>query len=152
MYFIGKGMETKIGAVDIKSSSVHFSVSIKNEYGNNNEKIKFQNEVLNIGGGYDWENQWFRAPYNGTYFFSLSGSKNSPPPFPKIINKLDIGFYINGQGIDEILSSENTLFGSVSYQFSMKLNAGDKVELIMFNGKVFALYFTGWMVEEELNI
>ena len=58
---------------------------------------------------------------------------------------------VNGQEIGEVLSSENTLYGSVAYQFSVKLNASDKVELIMYNGKVFALYFTGWMVDEELN-
>ncbi len=52
-----QGFETRIGVVNIKSSSVHFSVELKEDfYGNKNEKIKFKKQVLNIGNGFDWEN------------------------------------------------------------------------------------------------
>lgn len=117
-------------------------------YGNKDEKIKFKKQVLNIGNGFDWENQWFRAPYPGTYFFSVSGSKDSSSG--KQSSKVDIGILLNGQEIGEALSSDFTLFGSFSCQISVKLNASDKVELIMYNGKINLLYFTGWMLEENL--
>jgi len=32
-------------------------------------------KFFNFGNGFDWNNQWFLAPYPGTYFFSLSGTK-----------------------------------------------------------------------------
>ena len=141
----------------MKSSQVKFSVEIKDlkggYYGNIDEKIEFRKQVLNIGGGYDWDNQWFRAPYPGTYFFALSGSKMVAPNRRRNnIDKLDIGFMINGKEIGEALSSENTLFGSLSFQISLKLNAGDKVELVLYNGEAGFLYFTGWMLDEDLHI
>lgn len=159
-YFIGKRKEyeTRIGVIDVKSSPVQFSVEIQaiqhGFYGNKNEKVQFQKQVLNIGGGFDWNNQLFRAPYPGTYFFSLSGSKIVAPNrrIRNNIDKLDIGFRVNGEEIGEALSSENTRFGSLSYQVSLKLNADDKVELILYNGEASLLYFTGWMLDEDLQI
>jgi len=41
---------------------------------------------------------------------------------------------------------------SFSCQVSIKLHAGDKVELKMLFGKVIILYVTGWMLEEDLPI
>ena len=139
-----------MGVVDIKSSLVHFSVEMKEDfYGNNGEKIKFKKQVVNIGNGFDQENQWFRAPYPGTYFFSLSGSKDSGSG--KQSSKVDIGILLNRQEIGEALSSDHTLLGSFSCQLSLKLNASDKVELTMYTGKIYLLYFTGWMLEEDLS-
>ena len=152
--YIGEGFETRIGIVDVKSSQVQFSVEItdlNHGYSGRNEKIKFRKQVLNIGGGYDWGNQWSRAPYPGTYFFSISGSKLAAPN-RNTIDKLDIGFIVNGEEIGESLSSENTLFGSLSCQISLKLNASDKVELVLYNGEAGLLYFTGWMLDEDLHI
>ncbi len=112
------------------------------------EKIKFQNQVVNIGGGFDWENQWFLAPYPGTYFFSVSGSKASDG------DKAEIGIMLNGQkeSVGNALTSNGWAFSGFSCQVSIKLNANDKIELKMHNGKVILLYFTGWMLEENLNI
>jgi len=43
-------------------------------------------------------------------------------------------------------------FGGFSYQFTKKLNAGDKIELFMKFGDVFILAFTGWMLDENLAL
>lgn len=50
------------------------------------------------------------------------------------------------------LSSQFTTFGGFSYQFSVKLNATDKVELFMTFGKTIYLHFTGMMMDEDLSI
>ena len=50
------------------------------------------------------------------------------------------------------LSSQFTTFGGFSYQFSVKLNAIDKVELFMTFGKTIYLHFTGMMMDEDLSI
>jgi len=106
-------------------------------------------EVFNVGGGFDWKNQLFRAPYNGTYFFSISGSKdyNSYKHRTSIFLKIN-----NDRNAGEALSSENTIYGSFSLQLTTKLKANDKVELVMGWGKTYLLYFTGSMLDENLNI
>ena len=148
-----EALGTRIGVVDVKSSPVQFSVEITDDYGDEGEKIKFKKQVLNIGDGFDWKNQWFRAPYPGTYFFALSGSKiNHPKPGDEFHDKLNIGVMVNGQPFAEAISSEKTLFGSLSYQVSLKLNAGDKIELVMYYGKSLFLHFTGWLLDQNLSI
>jgi len=85
----------------------------------------------------------------GTYFFSISGSKNYYG-----VSRASILVHLNGKRIGEVLSSEGTRFGGFSFQFSRKLEKGDKIELVM-NGQgdpIYLLYFTGWMVEQELSI
>ncbi len=109
-----------------------------------------KDNFLNIGNGFDWDNQCFLAPYPGIYFFSLSGSKILLPPN----SRASILVYLNGNEIGEALSSENTIYGAFSYQFSRKLNVGDKIELLLHkeSSQVYLLYFTGWMLEQELLI
>ena len=80
---------------------------------------------MNEGNGFDWENQYFRAPHSGTYFFSISGSKCF-----NTNERVSIAVILNGITIGEAKSSERTLYGSFSYQLSMKLNANDKIELV----------------------
>ncbi len=109
--------------------------------------IKFRDQVLNEGNGFDWDNQWFRAPYPGTYFFSVSGAKDYHETA-----RVSIFVLLNGKDIGEAMSSRNTYYGSFSYQLSVKLNANDKIELELNCGTVFFIHFTGWMVEQDLLI
>ncbi len=146
-------METRIGVVDVKSSTVHFYVKRGGEDGygpKEDQKITFTQKVLNNGGGFDWENQWFLAPYKGTYFFSVSGSKDSKQNGSSI--KTEIVLMVNGKAIGSALSSQSTIFGGFSYQASVKLNAGDQIELFMLFGKTICLHFTGFMLDEDLSI
>ena len=52
--------------------------------------------------------------------------------------------------IGEAVSSENTEFGGFSFQAVRKLNATDKVELIMKFGRIYNVYFNGWILDEDL--
>ncbi len=148
-----KQFETRIGVVDVKSSTVHFYVNRGGEDGygpKEGQKITFNQKFLNIGGFFDWKNQWFLIPFNGTYFFSISGSKDSAQSGSS--QKTEIGLMVNGKGIGSALSSISTSFGGFSYQASVKLNAGDKIELLMYFGKTICLHFTGFMLDEDLSI
>ncbi len=148
MNFSDGNLETKIGFVDLKSSSVQFHVERwSNDYGDEGQRIQFERSNLNTGNGFDWTNQYFKAPYNGTYFFSISGSK----PGKNLLKRTNISFRVNSAPIGEALSSDTT-YGSFSYQIAMKLNVSDKVELVMAFGKAYRLQFTGWLLEQELNI
>jgi len=103
--------------------------------------------AFNEGNGFDWDNQWFRAPYPGTYFFSITGSKDYHSS-----DRVSICVRLNGKDIGEALSSSRTYYGSFSYQFSFKLNANDKIELELSAGTIFFIHFTGWMVKQDLLI
>ena len=107
--------------------------------GTANQKFTFSSKenFVNVGNGFDWENQWFLAPYSGTYFFSVSGSKDSANS-----EKTEVHATVNGKSMGYTLSSQFTTFGGFSYQFSVKLNATDKVELFMTFGKTIYLHFT----------
>jgi len=120
----------------------------EDDYGELDQKITFLKQVLNVGGGFDWENQLFRAPYNGTYFFSISGSKGQY----KSHNRANIAVKLNSEEIGQALSSAWTGYGGFSYQFTKKLKANDKIELFMLWGKTYLLYFTGIMLDEDLTI
>ena len=133
----------------MKSYPVHFSVERGfQDYGVQGENIIFDKEIVNIGNGFDWKNQWFVAPYPGTYFFSISGTKDWTT---KDI-RASVRLKLNGEVISEAVSSDSTRFGGFSSQLSRKLKANDKIEVSMFSGKFYLLYFTGWLQEEDLNI
>jgi len=138
----------------VKSSPVHFYVSafyVKRQYnakgyGEEDSRITFLNELFNVGDGFDWKNQIFRAPFNGIYLFSISGSKE----FDSEIANIDVK--LNNEVIGKALSSQETKFGSFSYQFTLKLVANDTIELVMQSGKIDLLYFTGSMLDQDLTI
>ena len=152
LFCIGNGLlETKIGIVDVKSSLVQFNVLTEGGYNrvNAGQRIRFEKQTVNVGNGFDWKNNIFRAPYPGTYFFSVSGTKNYGIPNS---TRAAVNILVNGEGIGEAVSSEKTDFGGFSCQVITKLNASDKVELFMHFGKVYNVYFTGWMLDENLTI
>ncbi len=133
----------------MKSSAVYFYVErAEDGYGEDDQKITFLKEVINVGGGFDWKNQLFRAPYSGVYFFSISGSKYNG----FLSTRANIIVKVNNEVIGQALSSGSTQWGGFSHQFSKRLNANDTVELIMKWGKIYLLYFTGFMLEEDLTI
>jgi len=143
-------METRIGVVDVKSSLVHFHVerSIGNYESGGLIPVPFDKQLLNLGNGFNWVNQWFEAPYNGTYFFSISGTKNHEG------DKTCFHVRLNNINIAQVLSSENSAWGGFATIISRKLNVGDKIELVMHEdgGNVYLLYFTGWLVDQDLVI
>ena len=113
------------------------------------ERVAFGKQTLNVGNGFDWTNQVFRAPYPGTYFFSVSGTKNYGVPNS---SRAAVSVLLNGESIGEAVSSDATEFGGFSFQAVRKLNTSDKVELFMHFGNVYSLYFNGWILDEDLVI
>jgi len=153
IYSIGEVLETRIGVVDVKSSLVHFHVE---RFGPNAcyesgglIKIPFERQILNLGNGFNWDNQQFIAPYNGTYFFSISGTKAWGQD-----KRACIHVRLNNVNIAQVVSSENTVFGGFATVLSRKLNVSDKIELVMHEdgGNIAYLYFTGWLVDQDLVI
>ena len=140
-----KEFETTIGFIGVKSSPVHFYVSRRGNY-KNRGSIKFENEFLNVGKGFDWKNQWFIAPYPGIYFISVSGTKDRMYSENAIIKAL-----LNGKEIVEVLTIEEKSYDPFSFQFSRKLHAKDKIELVLKQGIIMSLHFTGWMVEQQFD-
>lgn len=128
---------------------MHFYVERRedNGYGVDNSKITFSNEVFNVGGGFDWMNQVFRAPFAGTYFFSITGSKEVRTD----TERANVAVKLNNKSIGEALSSGGTMFGGFSYQFTLKLVAQDIIELEMLHGQIYLLYFTGSMLDQDLT-
>jgi len=150
MYIEKREIETKIGVVDVKSSSVHFYVKRDGEFSNDNGRyklIQFTDQVLNEGDGFDWKSQCFRPPYPGTYFFSISGSKDYWRN-----DRVSIFVRLNGENIGEALNSEKAGHDSFSLQISLKLGVKDKIELILHCGVVYFVHFTGWLVKQDLLI
>jgi len=144
-------LETRIGIVDVKSSLVQFNVETTGYLVglHPEQKIQFKKQTLNVGNGFDWTNQLFRAPYTGTYFFSVSGTKyfGTTDTF-----RACLSVRINGESIGQAVSSDKTDFGGFSFQAARKLNATDRVDLVMHFGKAYSVYFSGWFMDEDLLI
>ena len=142
-------METRIGIIDVKSSYVQFGVQSYDYNAKEGQKITFNVEDLNVGNGFKWNNHWFEAPFSGTYFFSISGTKSSSYKTMRACIDVKINNNIFG---GPAVSSDYTSFGGFSYQFTKNLNAGDKVELTLKYGQIYFLQFTGWMLDENLAL
>ena len=144
-----------IGIVDVKSSLVQFNVLREGTSpANPGQKLDFPKPpTLNVGNGFDRPNHLFRAPYPGTYFFSVSGTKDaSIPNNTNVETRVVVSFLVNGVSIGEAVSSEKTAFGGFAFQVVRKLNATDKVELVMKFGKIYNVYFNGWILDEDLAL
>lgn len=129
----------------MKSSAVHFYVYLRGNY-RTKGLVKFENEFVNVGKGFDWKNQWFIAPYNGTYFISVSGTKENINRERVILHAL-----LNGKEIVEALSSDMQGYDPFSFQLSRNLKANDKIELVLRQGIIMYLHFNGWMVEQHFD-
>ena len=141
----------KVGLVDSKSASVQFHVENVGEHGAGGQKFKFTSKenFINVGNGFDWDNQWFSVPYTGTYVFTLTGTKKRFDG-----RKASVFVRLNGKNIGEALSTHKTEYGGFSFNFLRKLVKGDKIELFLHgqSAPIYLLYFTGWMLEQELYL
>lgn len=142
-----------IGNVDVKTKNVHFYVQRNSPFNNNNSVVPFQVERLNVGGAMNLASGVFTAPVDGTYYFEFFGQKDES-------NSLDlrIDFRLNSQIMNWAYTPALPQFFTTSSANLLRLKTGDKVDLykniggiLYANNAGFQSYFTGWLLDEDLN-
>ncbi len=111
-------------------------------------------ERLNIGGGMNLKSGVFSAPKTGTYAFQFSIMKNGYN-----LDMLDIFLRLNGTRIGYSTVSPSLMAAPLTLQSTLKLKRGDRVDLQKSkNGRLtecpigYCHHFTGWLLEEDLEI
>ena len=150
-------LENKLGYIDVKSASgVYFYVQA---FGNQsivgrNNILRFDFERLNVGGGMNLKSGVFVAPKTGTYAFQFSILKNGYN-----LNSLDIFLRLNGTRIGYSAVSVTLMVVPTTMQSTLKLKRGDRIDLQKGkNGGLsealhgYCHHFTGWLLEEDLEI
>jgi len=137
--------------VDVKTKIVHFYVQKNFYFGTANAIIPFDLAQINEGGAFDLPTGIFTVPVSGIYHFDFSAIKS----VSSII--LWIRLQVNGANVAVAYTYQSTEDSNdvVSLSASLRLAAGDKVNLFLVNGLLLdnsdhCTHFTGWLVEEEL--
>lgn len=132
----------------MKTRTVHFYVQ-RNSSFTENSTIPFQLERLNEGGAMDTATGIFRAPVDGTYHFEYCGGS-----FTASNSSLVIYLQVNGVNVG-IAFSSSANYGHSSINASLRLKAGDRVNVFKESGQLYddgnhSTHFTGRLVEEDL--
>ena len=141
LYF--NAVETPIGLVDIKTSSVHFYVSRTSDYGFVNTVIPYQVTHLNLGNAMNVGSRIFTAPKEGVYHFHFSAYGSN----------LHADLRQNGSNIGRAFCAGNDI---CSVQSTLQLRKGDTIDMLMTTGTLYdtsseqLTHFTGWLDEEDL--
>lgn len=148
-----KILEKRYGYVDIYSPSrVFFYAQKTTSFNNENSTISFELATVNVGGAMNLSSGIFTAPKTGVYHFSFSGMKDSSD------TELVIYLRKNGVNIAKALGSDNKNSFMASFSSTLNLNIGDTIDLykttgnLLDNAEELFTHFTGWIVEEELDI
>lgn len=145
------GYENRVGAIDIKSSSVHFYVKRNTFFSTTSAIIPFQVEHLNIGGAMNLTTGVFTVPVYGVYHFEFSAMKDASNPI------LEVHLQVNGIALTRAEMNHGTTgsFDSVSLTASFQLRQYDTLNLFNKNGVLYDGFdtdFAGWLVEEDISI
>lgn len=144
------GAETRLGFIDIKTSSVYFSVTRNNIYSAANTIIPWELERLNIGGAMNLTTGVFRVPRDGIYYFSYTGVTNT-------WSGLEVYFRLDGQQHAMAYVSMTDKHMTASLQITHKLKRGNRVDLFLSKGALYEFnghhsQFTGLLLEEDINM
>ena len=144
MYYYFNAVETSIGLVDIKTSSVQFYVQISSSYSSDGTVIPWQMTRLNLGNAMNVGSGVFTAPKDGVYHFHFSAYSD---------NKFDATLRLNGGVIGHGFSETKD---TVSIDSTLQLKKGDTVDMYL-DGSIsdesadhLYNHFTGWLDEEDL--
>lgn len=154
-YFL---VERRLGYLDMKSSPVNFHVQRNSDFNEPNAVIRpYQIDALNQGGAMNVTSGVFRAPVNGTYYFSFRGFVHVP--LFKGNHGLSVNLYRNN---NIAATSTSTVTGGVtmSLECLLKLRKGDYIYVKTSKLAVGSLqdtrterltHFSGALIEEDLN-
>ena len=133
-----------IGFNEVKSASVYFSVLRNSTQENGEERfvLTYDYETLNIGDGMNVSSGIFTAPISGTYFFIYHGVSSNYNTLPWLAIVLN-----NAQQLAECFPHRDYLCTTFS---NVKLEAGDRIELIHASGSISNAEFNGWLITEDI--
>jgi len=117
--------------------------------------IPFELARLNEGNGFDLTSGIFTVPVPGIYHFDFSAVKDQSA------NYIYMYLQVNGNRVGSAFTQQSaTSYETVSLSASLRLAAGDRVNLfnyagVLFDGTKFDgsshyTHFSGWLVEEDL--
>ncbi len=141
--------------MDVKSSDsagIFFYVQIGDRYSLANGVLRFDHQVLNVGGGMDLKTGVFTAPKAGIYTFAFSIAKNG-----WIIKVTEISLRLNGVRIGQAMAGSGFFSAPATLQSILKLKKGDRIDLWKSQGELFqecqsyCHHFTGSLIEEDFT-
>jgi len=142
-------MQTPVGFMDIKSSPVYFYCQKSNiRYSVYNVSMPFEIMKLNVGNAMNNATGIFTAPKSGIYYFAYNGIKDA------YSDATDLYLQLNGNKT-AVAHATNTGGGmAMSVHATLKLQAGDKISLVLNRGVVHDFFdnyssFVGFLLEEH---
>lgn len=105
--------------------------------------MPFEQENLNVGNAFDLSSGTFVAPCNGTYFFAFTSfADNSYDSFYFSLN-------LNDVQITNCYNPVRTLY-YCTVLYTVNLNSGDQVQMILQRGSTNNAIFTGALLAENV--
>jgi len=152
--------ETRVGFLDVKSSSVHFFVTRTTGW-NTVGTMPFDVEHLNSGGGMNLASGVFTAPTAGIYAFTFKGEGYAGTlaapngGYGSVTlqrNSLDVA-----SGYSSIEGAKPGTRSTVFVQATLKLSMGDTISIQHKAGATYStdsndIQFVGSLIEEDLVI
>ena len=142
-------METPLGFMDIKSSPVYFNFQKSNiRHSVYNVPMPFEIKKLNVGNAMDMTTGIFTAPKAGIYYFAYNGIKDA------YAAATDLYLQLNGNNTAVAHATHNQGGMAMAVHATLKLQAGDKISLVLSQGVVHDFFnnfssFVGWLLEEH---
>lgn len=141
--------------MDIKTTAVYFYVQRDSRFYTSvlGSVLPWSRFQLNVGNAMSLTGI-FTAPYSGVYYFSFSGVKYASQYAMFVYLRLNS----NNIGLAEATSSGIDLYESMSLHSTLQLKKGDQIDLwisgqtYLFEDERRRTHFTGWLIEEDLEL
>ena len=124
----------------LQSANGHYSV--------HNVPMPFEITKLNVGNAMNMSTGIFTAPKAGIYYFAYSGIKDWDSGSTALFLQLN--------GNSEAIAHATGITGGLTMALhaTLKLQAGDKISLVLTQGVIHNFYtsytnFVGWLLEEQ---